>query len=168
MTKMKSKTKLVSWLAPLVVLLCTVGCSVNINAGGEDDDDGPATAECPTAELATVRIFHAAGGTPITRPQFGPATTRNLNVVRPDRDPDDPPVVASIAAGRAAIVQICGNKQVTLGARLVGAKKDRATLMITLTPDADPSKFDVGTTIVLAGISDDVKPDPDPTPTPQP
>lgn len=160
MMTMKSKIQLIPWLAPLAVLLCMAGCPVSINTGGDDGDDGPATEECPAAQRATVRIFHGAGGTPVTRPEFGPATTRNLNVVRPDLDPADPPVVASLAAGRSAIVQICGGKQVTLGARLVGAKKDRTALMITLTPDADPSKFDVGTTIVLAGISDDVKPDP--------
>src|SRR5262249_25768109 len=42
----------------------------------------------------------------------------------------------------------------TLGARLVGADADRTTTTVTLTPDADPSAFIVGTTIVLRGISD--------------
>lgn len=149
------KIKLIPWLAPLVVLLCTAGCPVDVNEGDGGGDDEPTTPECADKDLATVRFFHAAGGTPVTRPQFGPATTRALTVVRPDLDPDDPPVIASMAPGRAAIVQICGNKQVTLGARLAGAKTDRATAMVTLTPDADSSKFDVGTTIVLAGISDD-------------
>jgi hypothetical protein len=149
------KTKRISWLAPLVMLLCTAGCPVDINEGDGGGDDGPTEPECPTAQLATVRIFHGAGGTPVTRPDFGPATTRNLTVVRPDLDAEDPPVVASLVAGRAATAQICGNKEVTLGVRLLGAEKDRATLKITLTPDADPSKLDVGMTIVLAGISDE-------------
>jgi len=149
------KTKRITWLAPLVMLLFTAGCPVDINEGEGGGDDGPSEEECPTAELATVRIFHGAGGTPVTRLPFVDPSTRNLTVVRPDLDPEDPPVVASLVAGRAATVQICGNKEVTLGARLLGAAKDRATLKITLTPDADPAKLDVGTTIILAGISDE-------------
>lgn len=149
------KTKLIPWLAPLAMLLCAAGCPVDVNEGDGGDDDGSTTPECMSKDLATVRFFHGAGGTPVTR-KPGVTSTRNLNIVRTDMGGASPPTVTSIAAGRATIVQLCGNKELVLGARLVGAKQDRTTLTITLTPDADPSKFQVGTTIVLAGISDDV------------
>jgi hypothetical protein len=149
------KTKLIPWLAPLVMLLCAAGCPVDVNEGEGGDDDGPSTAECPPAELATVRFFHAAGGTPVVRLPFVAASTPSLNIVRTDLDPEDPPIIASLAPGRAATVQICGNKPVVLGARLASASADRVALPITLTPDADSTLFDVGLTIVLAGISDD-------------
>ncbi len=89
------KTKRISWLAPwlasLLMLLFTAGCPVDINEGdGGGDDDGPSEAECPTAQLATVRIFHGAGGTPVTRLPFVDPSTRNLTVVRPDLDAEDP------------------------------------------------------------------------------
>lgn len=148
------KTKLILWQGLAVLLLCTAGCPVSVNEG-MGGDDGPDTEECPARDLATVRFMHAAGGTPVTRPEFGPSTTRNLTVVRSE-DPEDPLLVTSLVAGRASIVQLCGNKLLTLGARLAGAGEDRVTTMITLTPDADPSKFDVGTTIVLAGIADTI------------
>lgn len=149
------KTKHIQWLGIAALLLFTAGCPVDVNPGdGMGDDDGGGTSECPSAERATVRIFHGAGGTPVTRPQFGPSTTRALLIDRPDLDPDDPPVVATLSAGRAALVQLCGNKEITLGARLAGADVDRITVMLTLTPDADPAKFDAQETIVVAGIAD--------------
>lgn len=149
------KTKLIPWLAPLAMLLCAAGCPVDVNEGDGGGDDGSSTPECMSKDLATVRFFHGAGGTPVTR-KPGVTSTRNLNIVRTDMGGTSPPQVTTMAAGKATIVQLCGNKQLVLGARLAGAKQDRATLMITLTPDADPSKLQVGTTIVLAGISDDV------------
>ena len=144
------------WLALAAMLLCTTGCPVDVNEGdGPGDDDGPVTPECPTAELATVRFFHAAGGTPVTRPDFGPATTRNLNVVRVDKDAE---VVTSLAAGRASLVRLCSGKDLVLNMRLAGAKEDRLaqSLTLRLTPDANPAAFDAGRTIVLAGIADTV------------
>jgi hypothetical protein len=150
------QTKSFLWLALAVVLLCTTGCPVDVNEGGDDGDDDPGpTPECPSAELATVRFFHAAGGTPVTRPDFGPATTRNLNVVRVDKDDA---VVTSLAAGRASLVQLCGNKDITLNARLVGAEENRIAMSLTirLTPDTDPKAFDAGRTIILAGIADTI------------
>ena len=127
------------------------GCSVDVNTG-EGEEEPPPTPECPAAERATVRFMHAAGGTPVTRPEFGPATTRSLIIVRSDLASE--PTIATMTAGRGAYAQICGNKQVTLGARLQGAEENRVELMITLTPDADPSRFDAGRTIVIAGIAD--------------
>ncbi|HWO27107.1 MAG TPA: hypothetical protein VNO30_50605 [Kofleriaceae bacterium] len=165
------KRNCILWLGLLAVLLCTTGCPVDVNEGdGMGDDGGGTTPECPSAELATVRFFHAAGGTPVTRPDFGPATTRNLNVIRPDvLDPvvgSDPPkmeprVVTSLAPGRAALVQLCANKDLTLNARLVGGKETRIaqSLVLRLTPDADPKLFDAGRTIILAGIADALKSD---------
>ena len=153
------KTKSFWWLALAVVLLCTTGCPVDVNEGdGMGDDDGGTTPECPSEELATVRFFHAAGGTPVTRPDFGPATTRNLNVVRVDKEDA---VVTSLAPGRASLVQLCGNRDLMLNARLAGAEENRIaqTLTLRLTPDADPKLFDAGRTIVLAGISDALKDD---------
>jgi hypothetical protein len=152
------KTNHIQWLALAVLLLLTAGCPVDVNTAKPDGGDDGGDPECPKTELATVRFFHAAGGTPVTRPEFGPATTRNLNVVRMD-SADELVVVTSLVAGRASIVQLCGNKMLTLGARLSGADEDRATMMIMLTPDADASLFDVGTTIVLAGIADALKED---------
>lgn len=152
------KTRHIWGLAVAGLLLFTAGCPVDVNEGDGGGDDGPSTSECPKAELATVRFFHGAGGTPVTRPDFGPSTTRNLNIVRPDVVDDDgvPLQVTSMVAGRATIVQICGNKPIMLGARLAGSSTDRVTLAapITFTPDADPSKLQVGTTIILAGIAD--------------
>ncbi len=155
------KTMNLQWLAALAVLLFAAGCPVDINEGTGGADDDPGGDECADAELATVRFMHAAGGTPVTR-RPGVTSTRNLNVTR--ADPDDPAervTVTSLAAGRASIVQLCGNKPLALNARLAGASEDRiaAPLMITLTPDADPGRFEVGTTIILAGISDALKMD---------
>jgi hypothetical protein len=157
------KAKHILWLGAIALAILATGCPVDVNegTGGGDDDDAPAP-ECPSAQLATVRIFHAAGGTPVTRPEFGPSSTRNLNVVRtdaPGATADKPLTVASLAAGRATLVQLCGNKTITLGARLAGAKVDRTTTTVMLTPDADPSKFDAQMTIVLAGIADTLKAD---------
>lgn len=151
-----TKTKHLLWLVLVVLPLFTVACSVDVNPGTPGGDDGP-DPECPAAERATVRFFHAAGGTPVDRPEFGPSTTPNLTVVRSDLE--DEPTITSLVAGRASIVQICGNKPLMLGARLTGAEENRETLAITLTPDSDPSLLDVGTTIVLAGIADALKDD---------
>jgi len=152
------KTNHIQWLALAVLLLLTAGCPVDVNTTKPDGGDDGGDPECPKTELATVRFFHGAGGTPVTRPEFGPATTRNLNVVRMD-PADELVTVTSLIAGRASVVQLCGNKTLTLGARLAGAKADRATMQIMLTPDADSAALDVGTTIVLAGIADALEAD---------
>jgi hypothetical protein len=146
------------WLALAAMLLCTTGCPVDVNEGDGDGGDGMTDPECPPEELATVRFFHAAGGTPVTRPQFGPATTRNLNVVRADKDNA---VVTSLVAGRASLVQLCGNRDLMLNMRLAGAEANRLeqSLLLRLTPDADPAAFDASRTIVLAGIADALKAD---------
>jgi hypothetical protein len=150
------KTKHIQWLVLGALLLFTAGCPVDVNEGtGGDDDGSGGTPECPKAELATVRIFHGAGGTPVTRPQFGPSSTRALLIDRPDLDPADPPVIATLSAGRAALVQVCSGKTITLGARLSGATADRITMQVTISrPDPDPSQFDAQETIVVAGIAD--------------
>lgn len=154
------KTRHLLGPALLGLLLFTAGCPVDVNEGdGGGDDDGPATAECPKAQLATVRFFHGAGGTPVLRKdEFSPPITRNLTVVRPDvlDSKMAPLVVTSLAPGRASIVQLCGNKPIMLNARLAGASTDRITMSttITLTPDADPSALDTQKTIILAGIAD--------------
>jgi hypothetical protein len=156
-----TKTTHFQWLAAVAVLLLAAGCPVDINEGMGGGDDGGGTAECMASELATVRFMHAAGGTPVTR-RPGVTSTRNLNVTRPDpEDPAETLTVTSLAAGRASIVQLCGNRPLMFGARLAGAAEDRVTVPapITLTPDADPTRFDVGTTIILAGISDALKED---------
>jgi hypothetical protein len=146
-----------------VLILSAAACAVDVNEGTGEGDDGPAAAECPPNELATVRFMHAAGGTPVTRPDFGPATTRNLNVVRPDfNDPatNQPKLIVSLAAGRAGIAQVCGNKPMMFGARLAGAKADRMPpLQIMFTPDPDPKLLAARTTIVLAGIADSLTPE---------
>ena len=135
------KTMHLQWLAGLAVLLFAAGCPVDVNDGTDDGGPDPTANECMPNELATVRFMHAAGGTPVTR-RPGVTSTRNLNVTRPDpKDPAKTLTVTSLAAGRA------------------GASADRATHMITLTPDADSSLFDVGVTLVLAGISDALKMD---------
>jgi hypothetical protein len=153
------KTTYLRWLAVLGLLLLTAGCPVDVNEGDGGDDDGPGTPECMASELATVRFMHAAGGTPVTR-RPGVTSTRNLNVTRPDpRDATRRVTVTSLIAGRASVVQLCGNKEVNFGARLAGASADRVTQMVMLTADADPARFDVGVTIVLAGISDALKMD---------
>ena len=155
-----TKIQLIQAVALAALLAVTAGCPVDVNEGDGMTDDGSSNAECMSSELATVRIMHAAGGTPVTRPQFLPPTTRNLNVTRPDpKDATKTLTVTSLAPGRASLVQLCGNKPLMLGARLAGAKADRTTQMVTLTPDADPTKFEPNLTIVLAGISDDLKSD---------
>lgn len=144
------------WLILAITPVFTTGCPVDVNEGGDGEGDDPTPPECDASMLSTVRIVHAAGGTPVTR-RPGVTTTRNLNIFRVDL-PDSPPI-ASLVAGRAALVQICGNKPITLGARLAGAAANRVTMMTTLTRDTDPSLFDAGVTIVVAGISDALKPD---------
>lgn len=144
------------WLILAITPLVTAGCSVDVNEGTDGDGDDPTPPECADSMLSTVRFVHAAGGTPVTR-KPGVTSTRNLNIFRADR-PDSPPI-ASLAVGRAALVQICGNKPIMLGARLAGASANRVTMMTMLTPDTDPKLFDAGVTIVLAGISDALKPD---------
>jgi hypothetical protein len=148
------KTTHWQWLGALALLLLAAGCPVDINEGMGGGDDGGGGAECESKDLATVRFMHAAGGTPVTR-KPGVTSTRNLNVTRPDpEDPDARLTVTSLAAGRASVVQLCGNRPLMLNARLAGASADRMAqpLEITLMPDTDPSKFDVGTTIILASI----------------
>jgi hypothetical protein len=151
------KSKHILWLGFAALLLLATGCPVTINDEIAGDDDGPGTAECEKSSLSTVRFFHAAGGTPVTRPEFGPATTRQLQIVRLDLPMT--PTIATMTAGRAVYAQICGNKQIMLGARLAGAEDARAMITVTLTPDADPTAFDASRTMVLAGISDDLKAD---------
>jgi len=153
------KTKQILWLILAVLSLAATGCPVSVNdtLGDDGGDDGPGTEpECAKTDLSTVRFFHAAGGTPVTRPEFGPSSTRPLQIVRPDLlDADgEPTLVTTMNPGRASIVQLCGNKMLMLGARLAGADANRVTTMVTLIPDANPSAFNVGTTIILAGISD--------------
>src|SRR5688500_615119 len=115
------------WLILAITPLFTAGCPVDVNEGTIGEDDDPEPPECEATELSTVRIVHAAGGTPVTR-RPGVTTTRNLNVFRADL-PDSPPI-ASLAAGRAALVQICGNKPIVLGARLAGASANRQMQML--------------------------------------
>lgn len=156
-----TKTKTLQWLAGLAMLLLATGCPVDVNEGEGDGGDGGSTSECMASELSTVRIMHAAGGTPVTR-KPGVTSTRNLNVTRADpADASKRITVTSLVPGRAAVVQLCGNRPLSLNARLAGASADRIAtpLMITLTPDADSSRFDVGTTLILAGISDALKAD---------
>jgi hypothetical protein len=153
------KTKYILWLALAALPVFTAGCPVDVNEGTPPDGGGTGGAECPPAERNTVRIFHGAGGTPVTRPEFGPATTRNLTVVRPDA-PGGSATVASLAAGRAALVQFCAGKPINLVARLAGSMAARAMTTIMLPPPpANASPLDAAMTLVLAGISDALKPD---------
>jgi hypothetical protein len=153
------KTKSILWLAVAALPVFTAGCPVDVNEGTPPDGGGTGGAECPATERNTVRIFHGAGGTPVTRPEFGPATTRNLTIVRPDA-PGGPATVASLVAGRAALVQFCSGKQINLIARLAGSMDARAMTSIMLPPPpAMASPLDAAMTLVLAGISDALKPD---------
>jgi hypothetical protein len=151
------KMKHILWPALVVLLLLTAGCPVDINDAMGGGDDDPTEPECPKAMLATVRFFHAAGGTPVTRPPFGPATTRSLTVVRADLEKT--PTVTSLAPGRASVVQLCGDKDLMLGVRLAGAEDDRVMKTVRLVPDANSAALDVARTIVLAGIADALKED---------
>lgn len=160
------KTKSILWLAMAALPVFTAGCPVDVNEGTPPDGGGTGGGECPAAERNTVRIFHGAGGTPVTRPEFGPATTRALTVVRPDA-PGGSATVASLAAGRAALVQFCSGKQINLIARLAGSTTARAMTTIMLPPPpANASPLDAATTLVLAGISDALNPD-EPSGTPE-
>jgi hypothetical protein len=153
------KTKINLWLALAALVVFTAGCPVDVNEGTPPDGGGTGGGECPAAERNTVRVFHAAGGTPVTRPEFGPATTRNLTVVRPDA-PGGSATVASLVAGRATLVQFCSGKEINLVARLAGSTTARAMATIMLPPPrADASPLDAAMTLVLVGISDALKAD---------
>ncbi len=152
------KSKSILWLALAALPVFTAGCPVDVNEVRPDGDDPGGTAECPAAELVTVRFVHMAGGTPVTRPQFGPATTRNLTVVRPDA-PGGSVTVTSLVAGRASLVRLCANKPLNLVARLAGSMGARAMTTIMLSPQTNASPLDAAMTVVLAGISDALKPD---------
>lgn len=153
------KTKYILWLALAALPVFTAGCPVDVNEGTPPDGGGTGGGECPAAERNTVRIFHGAGGTPVTRPEFGPSTTRNLTVVRPDA-PGGSATVASLIAGRAALVQFCAGKPINLVARLAGSTAARAMTTIMLpAPPANASPLDAAMTVVLAGISDALKAD---------
>jgi hypothetical protein len=152
------KTTYLQWLAGLAMLLLTAGCPVDVNEGEGGDDDVPADPECPAADRVTVRFVHMAGGTPVTR-KPGVTSTRNLNITRPNpADATKTLTVTALAPGRASLVRLCGNRMLTLGARLAGATKDRVTTPVTLpAATANAAELDAVMTVILAGISDALK-----------
>jgi hypothetical protein len=143
------------WLAAAVASVLSAGCPVDINDPLVEDP--PSTPECPAAERTAVRFFHAAGGTKVIRPEFGPAVNRSLTVTRPDflvpsaADPSVmvPQTVITLAPGRGQVVRVCANKAMTYDLKLQGAGAPRVTGTFTFPamPAATP-------TVVFAGIAD--------------
>jgi hypothetical protein len=147
------------WLAAAVVSMLSAGCPVDINDPIEEVT--PPTAECPAAERTPVRFFHAAGGTKVIRPEFGPAVNRSLTVTRPDflvpsaADPSVmvPQTVITLAPGRGQVVRVCAGKAMTYELKLQGAAAARATGTFTFPASTEAMPIP-SPTVVFAGIAD--------------
>jgi hypothetical protein len=128
----KAKNSLWMALAASLLLFAT-GCPVDVNEADPGGDDNPDPPECADDQIVQVRLFHAAAGTRVVRPDFLPPSTPNLNFYRPD--PDDPTAtvqLATLAVGRAAYSFVCA-KATTFSVRLAGSATALATADVTLT-----------------------------------
>jgi hypothetical protein len=135
---MTIKAKNSLWMALLAsLLLFATGCPVDVNeADPGGDDTPPPPPECADDQVVQVRLFHAAAGTRVLRPDFLPESTPNLNFFRTAAATSEAPAVedeqlATLANGRAAYAFVCA-KATTFTVRVAGTEPALATVDIAL------------------------------------